>query len=53
VREKLTELSIEISERWSLIKRDFMGAPILRALKAVNAKTATAEALNCTIPYRN
>lgn len=28
-----------------------MGAPILRALKAVNAKNATADALNCTIPY--
>ncbi len=51
MREELTKLSIEVSERWSLIKRDFMGAPILRALKAVNAKNATADALNCTIPY--
>lgn len=50
--EKLAELAQEISERWSYIKRDFMGAPILRALRAVNAKNATAEAFNCGIPYR-
>ena len=51
VWEALLILSVEISEKWSAIKRDFMGAPILRALWAVHAKNAD-KSLDCVIPYR-
>jgi hypothetical protein len=50
-KEKRAEAATHISERWSYIKRDFIGAPILRALEALKDGSCSSD-LNCDIPYR-
>lgn len=41
----------KICSKYSCFKRDFLGAPIWRALKALQ-EGKTSPSLNCEIPYR-
>ena len=41
----------EIPNKWSCIKRDFVGAPIYRALQSLKEKKST-NANNCQIDFR-
>lgn len=46
------EAAENISTKFSQFKRDFMGAPIRRALKGLQAKNGNPQH-SCEVPYRN